>query len=313
MMALLATISVVLSTGCERIKRQLDRESSANDGGDPVWRSDSTYLAGNPSVVFRLLDSPNGRIAVPVATIGTSGFRRLRLSPRGWKAFDLNFLHEGHTLSTIAGGRVSGQVSMKRGMWLAGSKLDSLDVRCDNPVPAGVVLGGATASLAVVNATPTLKPVPLLSAGDLAEAIARVPTLIAPSAGIGTSMIGRYKREVYQIPSGVGSAPSILLVFNDPEPVADTLRPIAQRPRHYIVILDKGVYGYRPTYTYATLGNVLSPERMTFVDYVDVDGDGKAELFFGSLRNKKYEVTHVLRFENDSWREAMSDILRCQV
>ena len=43
-----------------------------------------------------------------------------------------------------------------------------------------------------------------------------------------------------------------------------------------------------------------------------VDGNGNAELFFGFLLNKKYDVTIALRFENDMWREVLREVVRCQ-
>lgn len=296
--------------GCERIKRQLDRESSLDGGSDPIWQGDSTFLAARPSVVLRILDTNRGRFAVPVATIGANGFRRLRLSPRGWRAFDITYLHRGNSIRAVKRGVESTPVSMARGMWESGNALDTLP--CRNVIPAGLVDAKTDASLAVVNTEPKLKPVSPLSSGELQEALATVPTLVAPSAGIPTSMLAKYKREMFELPTGTSTRPSILLIYTDPEVVSDTLSPLAQRPRQLVLILDRGVYGYRPSYKFTTLGNAVSAPKLNFLDMIDVDSDGKAELFFGFIYNKAYDGTFVLRFENDAWRETYREGLRCQ-
>ena len=80
-----------------------------------------------------------------------------------------------------------------------------------------------------------------------------------------------------------------------------------------VVVLDRGVYGFRPSYTFTTLGNRRAAPRIRFLDYLDVDGDGRAELFFG-LRNPRPQLyTIVLRFENENWREILRfEGNRCQ-
>lgn len=308
---LLLIAAAALTSGCERIKAAL-KEETGTDPGDPVWQGDSTMLASNPGLLFRVIDHPKGRAVAPIATIGAQGFRRLTMGNRGWKALDLNYLQAGHTLDALRDGRVAGTIRMTRGMWNAGDQLDSLP-GCPRVVPAGLADVPAGVRLAVAGPRPKLNPVTPLSDGELQAAIATIPTLIAPSSGISTSMIARYQREIHVMNTGINPRPSILVSYNDPEQVSDTLNPMTQRPRQFIVILDKGVYGYRPSYTYTTLGNELSPPRLTFLDYLDVDSDGKAEVLFGTKLNKQYETTVALRYENEAWREVLRELVRCQI
>jgi hypothetical protein len=306
--------ALVVLAGCDRIKRQLDRETDPTANVDGDWQVDSTFLASKPGIVFRVLDHAKGRVVAPIATFGKQGFRRFRLRPRAWRAFDLQYLQAGSTLHAVSGGRAGADVKMTRGMWESVGALDTMPQGC-SVVPIGVADASADTKLVIANDAPKPKAVSPLSAGELEAALANVPTLIAPSSGIGTSMLGRYKREVHQVPSGISDRPSIIVTYDDPEQVPDTLRPIAQRPRQFIVILDKGVYGYRSSYTYTTLGNALTPPRLRFVDFLDVDGDGKSELFFGftiKVGGRLFDATQVMRFENDSWREVMREIVRCQ-
>jgi hypothetical protein len=309
--ALVASGLVAISAlnGCDRVKAAV--RSSDEAVGDVVWQRDSTLLEAKPSMLFRVVDFDKSRAVVPIATIGSAGFRRVTMGQRGWRAFDLAYLTSGHTLSGIRHGRVTGKFDMTRGMWEAGTQLDSLP-GCPMIIPAGLSNAG-NVSLAVSGPPPKLTNVAPLSAGELQTALARIPTLIAPSSGIGTSRLSRYKREVHLLATGATPRPSILVIYNDPEQVSDTLSRMDERPRHFIVLLDKGIYGYRPTYTYATLGNIKSPPRMRFVDFVDVDADGKAEIFFGYLRNNLSESTAMLRYENEKWTEVLNQLLRCQL
>jgi hypothetical protein len=63
------------------------------------------------------------------------------------------------------------------------------------------------------------------------------------------------------------------------------------------------VYGYKPTFTYTTLGNRRSPPRYRYLDHLDVDDDGQSELLFGLQVDEAPLYTIVLRFQVDAWRE----------
>ncbi len=305
--------AALFASGCDRIKTRMDGQVRSQATSDPVWVSDSTFLSQKPSIVFRLVTLENGRTAVPVATYGASGFRALKMSVRGWKALDVGFLHSGNSMTAVREGRPAGELKMARGQWERGTALDSLP-GCPVLVPGGLVEGGSSSALAFVGASPTIASPPQVSPAELAEALDKVPMLIAPAQGISRSMISKYKREVHIIPGG-GPRASILVIYNDPEEVSDTLRNVAQRPRQLVLMLDKGIFGFRPSYTYATLGNALSNPRLSYVDFMDVDADGKAEVFFAFQKKFGKIVlfgTEVLRFQNEQWTVVLQDLLRCQ-
>jgi hypothetical protein len=118
-------------------------------------------------------------------------------------------------------------------------------------------------------------------------------------------MLPRYRRELYVAETGNGPRPTIVVVYDDPEVVADSVRQIGARPRHLVVVLDKGVFGYKPTFIYTTLGNKRSPPRYRYLDHIDVDDDGTSELFFGLRSTGAPLYTIVLRYEADAWRERL--------
>lgn len=297
-------------SACERIKQRLDADGAGRNV-DGAWVADSTFLARNPSMVLRIVKGPQGRTAVPVATMGAMGFHKIQLSPRGWRALDVSYLHSGNSLGTIAAGRVAGMAPMIRGMWESGATLDSLP-GCKVPVPAGLVDDKSGATLAVSRATPVLKPVSTLSDAAVQSALSSLPTLIAPTNGISVAHLARYRRQLWVLPTGATSQPTIVVTYDDPERASDTLPPMTQRPRQLVVVLDKGVYGYRPSYTFTTVGNAQAAPRLRFLDMLDVDNDSVAELFFGFTFGNDYDGTFVLHYENDAWRELLREALRCQ-
>lgn len=288
---------LLAASGCDRIKQRL-----YPDATDPVWQSDSTVLAGKPEILFRASERKGSVRMMPMATIGASGFRILSFGNRGWRALDTQYMSRGLSLQGVQDGRTIGPVAMSRGMWDPAGVLDSVP-GCNILVPVGIPEGSGAVRLLTSGKLPPLKPVAPLSAADREAALALIPMLIAPTSGINSAQLAKYTREVHVAYTGATSSPSIVVVLDDPEMVPDSTPALAARPRHLVVILDRGVYGYRKTYTYSALGNNTLPPRLDYLDYVDVDGDRQAEVLLG-VRMEKYPfATIVLRYENEVWRE----------
>lgn len=291
----------LLAAACDTTERV--KNALRADQGDPVWQGDSAQLAAHPEVLFRVTRDSTGARVVPLATMGPQGFRLLTLSDRGWRSFDLEYLYAGKSLTPYRGGRALAPVTSTRGMW-EGAPLDTIR-GCSIMLPGARTTFPEGIEFFTSGKRPPLKPVTPLSAGELQTAIEAIPTLIAPAAGISMSMLPRYQRDVYVAETGNGLRPTIVVVYDDPEVVADSVRQMGARPRHLVVVLDRGVYGYKPTFTYTTLGNKLSPPRYRYLDHIDVDDDGKSELFFGLKITGAPLYTIVLRYEADAWRELL--------
>lgn len=291
--------ALVLAAGCDRIKQRL-----YPDATDPVWQTDSSVLAGTPDFLFRATERKGLVRMMPIATIGSSGFRVLSFGTRGWRALDAQYMLRGHALQGVQDGRTAGPVNMVRGMWDAAGTLDSVP-QCNVVVPLGIPGDLGPVHLLTNRPLPPLKPVKPLSAADRDAALGLISTLIAPTEGVSGAQLAKYRREVHVASTGATSNPSIVVILDDPEMVPDSTTPVAQRPRQLIVILDRGLYGYRKTFTYVTLGNDATgiPPRLEYLDYLDVDGDGQAEILFGITREEFPFYTIVLRFQNEVWRE----------
>ncbi len=287
--------------------------SDAGGASDPFWVRDSSLLAEAPGVVFRAIDHDQGRAVAPIVLLGPSGLRPLEMSGRGWRLLDSTYLSSGSTLRGIRDGRAADAVRVTRRMWEPTGPLDSLP-GCRRFVPAGLANVPRRISLLVGGTRPPVREVTPISPGALAEALASIPTLIAPGAGIPSRLLSRYRREVYVLSTGATNRSTLVVIYNDPEQVADSVLPLMLRPRHMLLVLDQGSYGYQPTFTYSTLGNARTPPRLSFLDYLDVDGDGVAELFFSARRKDGFESTVILRTGKDqNWREVFNKGVRCQM
>ncbi len=309
--ACLAALTASISA-CDRVQTTL-KGTLETGPGDPAWPSDSALLANKPSVLYRVVrGSPGGPRAVPIATIGVRGLRPLTLGNRGWRAFDLAFLQSGASLAPYRATEALSPVTSTRGMW-EGAPLDTVP-RCTVILPAALVSVPDDVELLTTGERPPKPAAGGARDGAIQEALERIPMLIAPTAGVPLSMISRYRRQVFVASAGATAVPTMVVTYDDPEVVPDSIPPYpAPRPRQFIVVMDKGLYGYKPSYTFTTLGNNLAPPRRRFLGFLDADGDGTSELFFGLQTEKFPLVTYALRYRADVWTEAFRyERQRCQ-
>ena len=296
LLALSLAAAAALSA-CDRMKTALNTPQV-----DSAWQNDSSRLEPHPTVVFRVDRSGKGTRVLPFATIGDNGIRSLRMSSRGWRAFDLAYLQNGSSFVPYRSGDILPATRSLRGMWEAGSILDSLP--CPSPVPAALVNLDSRVELVTSGTDPL--PIPRIAGlgdGELQRVISTVTKLVAPAAGISLNNMKYYDRNIQVVPTGVSDKPTVVISFDDPRPLPDSAARMISRTRHLIVVLDKGVYGYKPSLTYADVSsNRISPRRK-FLGVLDTDGDGKAELFFGLQAEEFPLVTYVYRFEGDTWME----------
>jgi len=280
--------------------------------GNPTvsrWTRDSMLLEGRPEILFRVLPDGGSAFVVPLGTVGADGLRTLKLSERGWRRVDADYMHAGKTLTAYRSGRPAESIRMFRGMWQPGAApLDTLNCPVVIPMARAILTGTAEgrgfAPLATTGGRPPLAHTLTLSPAEITKALENIGTLVAPSVGIAPGQLSRYDRRVTQIPTGINGSSTLLVEYNDPAPLPDSLKPFGERPRQFIVALDRGTYGFRPSYSFSTVGSRQTPPRLELLDYLDVDNDGVPELFFG-LRERALAplYTLVLRYDNDAWRE----------
>jgi hypothetical protein len=302
----LAAVLTVAAVACSR-----DAASARLYTSDPAaarWVRDSLLLDTRPNILFRVLPDGSGSLVVPIATVGPEGIRTLQLSDPGWRRVDAEHLHAGRTLHAFREGREVASVRMFRGMWQPGvPALDSL--RCSPVIPmarafADAGNGAQGVHLAASGERPPVAHEPSLDEATIATLLGRIGTLVAPTVGISPTQLPRYQRRVTQVPTGINRGSTLVLEYNDPTPSPREPKVYGERPRQLIVVLDRGAYDYRPTFTYSTTGVPQSPPRLRLLDYLDTDADGVPELFFGPQESGPAALyTLVLRYESEAWRE----------
>jgi len=300
----LALLALALSAAaCDR--NGLKKSLGAPPPGDPKWVEDSTLIASKPQVLYRVFKTKAGTELAPLAVIGEGGFRPMRLGNRGWRAFDLEALHNPATMVPLRSGRSFGSVTTIRGMWAErDAPLDSLP-GCQVVVPTALASVPDGVQLLTSRPLPELKASRTLSSGELSEVMRQVENLVAPTKGVAMSQQSKYARTVHQVEDRAGGYPTIVVTYNDPEPAADTVNADSQRTRNLILFLDRGDYGYQTTWTYSTVGNAKSAPRLEYLDAVDTDADGKPEILLGVRIANEPFYTLVMRRSDRVWTEAV--------
>lgn len=305
-MALLATVTLGTSA-CDRVRSALNPPPTV----DRSWSNDSTLLAAEPVVVFRVVRDSTGRRIVPFASVGSQGLQALSLSDRGWRAFDLQYLHAGNSFVPIRGSNTGTPVPSTRGMWDP-TALDSLP-GCALLLPAAVAAVPDDVELLLSRELPQTGSQAALSQGELQEILHKTNTLTAPTLGLSLSRMGEYRRQVHVVTTGASPRPTVVVSYDEVNAVMDSARVMEMRPSNLIIVLDQGGFGYRPTLTLADVGTSRSGFPRKFLGALDTDGDGKRELLFG-LRTPEAPLVAVgYRLAGDSWTESFTyNRQRCQ-
>lgn len=105
---------------------------------------------------------------------------------------------------------------------------------------------------------------------------------------------------------------SLLALYRDPQPLADSADLITQPPRFLAALIEPGLYGVRASWQYSTVAAPGTPPPLEFLGYLDADGDGGTELFLGVADPRVPLHLLVLRREDDRWVETLrSSRARC--
>lgn len=306
--ALVASAGATALGGCDRLKSALNPPVV-----DLGWQADSTLLASRPTLLLRVVRDAKGTRAVPIGTVGARGLRPLNMTPRGWRALDVDFLHAGHSAVPYRGSTPLSPLAITRGMW-EGEPLDTLP-GCLVVTPAAKLEIPDGVHLLTSGTAPLRTASDAISEGELQSVLNVVNTLVAPSAGVSLSQMSKYSRTVAVVGTNATSRPTIVVSYDDPTELPDSATRIAERPRQLIVVLDKGVYGYKPSLTFADVSSSRVAPRRRFLGALDTNNDGKAELYFGlgPKISRAELVTYGYVYEGDTWIERFSyERTRCQ-
>jgi hypothetical protein len=302
-LALLATLPLLAGSGCDRLKAvAAGGEAPATDPTAAQWRADSTLLASDPGLLFRVVRGAQGVRAVPLLRLG-GDLGVLGLGTRGWRAFDVAYLYAGRPFVPLRVGTPLPAIASRRGMW-EGDPLDTMP-GCRFLLPGAAVSVPADVELLVAGRPPRFLPAPALGAGAMGEALQTLTTLVAPSAGISMAALGRFRRTLHVVPTSPNRPPALLALYQDPRPLVEGADPLAHPPRFLAVLMEPGAYGFRAAWQYHTVGSPGTPPPLAFLGYLDGNGDGGAELYFGAADPRVPLHLLVLRHDGERWVEAL--------
>ncbi|MEO7359189.1 MAG: hypothetical protein ABI120_02590 [Gemmatimonadaceae bacterium] len=297
-----APVMALLAVGCKGMRDNLDSKlyATADESG---WTRDSTLVSSKPAVLFRVFRKGSSQYIFPIALLSKSAPSTLRLTTkRGWGLFDINLLFEGNVVTPVQNGAAGAPLKTLRGMWeIPTIPLDTLPGCTGATLPMGLVSVPASTELVVANyKLPT--GMKLLSPGELQDAIRDVPLLVLPTVQISSNQLGEFSRLVRQIPRA-GADPAILLEYHNESKLTDTSVVGQRRPKHVVIVLEKGVYGYRPSWVYKTTGKANDLPVLRLLDVLDSDMDGRAEIFFQVKVSPVDSFVLAFREGNDTWTE----------
>jgi hypothetical protein len=293
-------VTALLATGCKDVREKIDERLYAKPDASS-WVRDSTLAVSKPPVLLRVIKKGDRDYLLPIALLDKATPTTLRMTRRGWAIMDINLLSSGNQISPVRDGFALTPVSMTRGMWeVPSSPLDTIP-GCQTVLPLGLAPLPQGTQLAVAN-----YKIPAgmntLSPGEVEAAIREVPLLVTPTVQVSASQLVNYTRSVHQIPR-VNANPAILLSYHDERPITDTSVVGQRRPRHLQIVLEKGVYGYRPSWVYSTTGTKADKPLLRFLEILDADGDGNSEIFFYVDVRPGISFTMAYRQKNDTWQE----------
>ncbi|MEO7996191.1 MAG: hypothetical protein ABI852_02035 [Gemmatimonadaceae bacterium] len=303
-LTLLIPVCVLLLGGCKGIRDKISAklyQTAAPD--DASWKRDSTLIAKNPPILYRVIRKKSDEFVFPIGILGKGVPRTLHLSKRGWQQFDVQMLYQGKEVLPVLNGTVGSPIKMRQGMWeIPSAPLDTVPAQvCPSLIAIGKVDLPTGTNLVVTNyKLPT--GMKLLSEEQLEAAVSAVPTLITPGLGITPRVLTGFTRIIRQIPR-VGGDPGVYVQYDDFRPVTDTAAAVRKLPRHVAIVLEKGVYGYRPTWIYNTTGAADDRPILRFLAAMDVNGDGQSEIVYGVDVPGGGSFTVVFRQINETWKE----------
>jgi hypothetical protein len=267
----------------------------------PLINLDST-----PNLLFRVFGRQAEPQMMPIAVINGNDVLALNLPDDGWKRLDQKYFVTDTAYPTYRDGRPSGQVTVKRGMW-TGEPLYSL-AGCTNLLPmAAVTLSDTTRLGYVIEQFATTVPVAERPRGRLlpADSVRRIAKRIGYEIGRGVDLdsltLDSLDFRAVAIETAARVRPTIVLSFIDPRGGSEgTGRGTTS---HVFVIADDDGTGYKSSFAHAVNGDASTAEYRSFIDHLDITGDGIDEIFIDGWRYPDAPSPRVFSWRNGTWRE----------
>ena len=260
-------------------------------------------------LVFSVSGSRTDPQMMPLAAVQGNRIVPLTLKPDDWKKFDAKYLAPGTSYTTYRDGRVTGTVTVTRGMW-SGDPLYTL-AGCATPIPrAAVTLNDSTLDAFVVAQFATTRKTTEVprSLGISADSVREIAKRIAYEAGRGAKLVpaslDSLDFRAAAIATGTYFRPTIMSSFIDPR--GGDLGPGRGNTAHVFVLADNDSTGYKTSLAHVVNGDAATAEYRAFVDHLDLNGDGVDEIMIDGWHYGSSTTTRVYAWRNGSWREVFA-------
>lgn len=299
---LVATILTVL-TGCDKARASDARVATA----DSVRRSDSTFLARRPHVLYQVFGERNAPRLLPVAAIDSGRLVPLELSEDGWRQFDAVYNRPGTTYTVYQDGREAGWARVTTPMWgkdraalyslpgcAVATPLAAAEVQA--PPPVGYMVELLASDAKFTNSKERTR-----FDADASIATAReVATAVAEAAGIERATLAGLDFRAMAIATGTSSAPTLAVSFVDAHAGASANGGAT----HLFVLADQVGDAYVASYSRIVRANARSTEYRRLVDHLDIDNDGVEELLLEGWSSGRESYLLVLAYRDGRWTES---------
>ncbi len=267
-------------------------------------------LRSHPDLLFEVFGDANDPRMIPIAAIANNRLQQIVLDSTGWRELDAEYLRSSKSYSLYEGGRATGTVQIRRGMWQSDDALYSLPgcqlltpmaaVRTEGQGPKPTFTVEYLASTAALGHQRNTKPMPTADVERIARSIGEQA---AQTVGIKKATLDSLDFRAVAFPSGTGPWPTIVAAFIDP--AAENPASTQETTTHLIVIADRdsGATDYHTTYTHRVQGPLASSSFRRYFDHLDVNGDGVDEIFLEGWMFGGDTFLSVLSWKDGKWEE----------
>ena len=285
---------VVIAVGCDKTA-----------GEKPATSGPALDLNANPDLLFHVFGERAEPKMMPIAAIQGNSVVDINLPPEGWRALDAKYLNPGASYPIYRDGRAEGTVTILRGMWTA-EPMYSLP-GCAVLVPmASVALSDTTHGFTVdqfaTTRAPAVRPRTRVVPVDTVRAIAkRIGYEVGRGVDLDSLELETLDFRAIAIETGTNPRPTIVLSFIDPRG-GDVATGRGNTATVFVVADDDGT-GYKASFRHAVNGDAANAEYRSFLDHLDLTGDGIDELLLEGWHFGAEAALRVLAWRNGTWRE----------
>lgn len=269
----------------------------------------SIDLAANPDIVFHIFGEREDPRMMPFAAVRGNDLIAITLPETDWREFDTKYLKPGVVYPVFRDGLATGTAAVKRGMW-TGEPLYTLP-QCKSLTPMASVTVADSSKAFVVEAFATTRAArPARPRGtslspDSVRAIGnRLARQVAKTVDLEGEALDSLDFRVLAIVTGARAKPTIVASFVDPR--GGDVQPGRGNTANVLVLADDDGTGYKVSFSHAVNADASRAEFRTYLDHLDMTGEGVDEILVEGWHYGEETSLHVLAWRNGTWHDVFT-------